>query len=220
MKTLLLKLLMASLFLWTISCGQIELTSVEGMDTSASSALSKVEAAEASVDELIAKHRLLDIGLKKSYAEIIAIIAKTANPFSLARLILDDNTNLEDLIDWVDELVDSINRINSPAVNDQLAEIEALRDAETDPEIKQRYTELLERAEKEHTVTIINTLSLQKSVQSGIRATQKAQEFMISKNIWVAAFFVIFAPDVYGKAIDLEIALEYLDINLEKINKE
>lgn len=219
MKKLVLKLTIISLSLWTISCGQMDLVSIDSIDASGPSSLAKLEATEEGAEQLFKEQRDLNRQLGASYSKVVSAVAQASNPFTLAKLVLSDDTDLEKLFEWADELLDNIEKVRTPLINDKVAAIRALRDAETDPELRARYDAILERMEEEHTVAQVNVESLQRKAQSGIRTTQRAQEWMVSGNIYVTVFFLTFGSDIYSKVVDVEIALNYLDVNLERMKE-
>lgn len=218
MKTLLLKLLMASLFLWTISCGQIELVSMDSMQASGPSALSRLEVVEASATELIEQHKLLNRELGRSYSRVVVAAAKASNPFTLAKLIFSEGSSLEELLGWADTLLDSIRRVNSPLVSDRVTAIRALRDAETDPVLRARYDAILTRVEEEHTVTRVSVVSLQRKVQQGIRNIVRAQDWMF-RSYLSTLYFSTLGSGILDKVLDLDVTLNYLDVNLDRIDR-
>ncbi|MBE8221862.1 MAG: hypothetical protein HAW60_03945 [Bdellovibrionales bacterium] len=214
MKTLLYKLLMSSLFLWTISCGQIELSSVDGIQP-----LSKITQVEKNTEKLINSHKLLNTELARSYSKVISKVSDAANPFTLARLILDNESGLDELFDWADKLLDNLEKVNSPLVNSRADEIRELRDSESDPELRERYDAILERLEEEHSVTRINVSYLQRKVRKGILNLNKAQDWMF-RSFWSTVFFITFGSNIQDKIIDLEVTLNYLDVNLERMDQD
>lgn len=217
MKALFLKLLIASWSLWAISCGQMDLVSTDIIG--GSSSVAKVEQMEAEAEAVIQNQKTLNRNLGKSYSKVVATVSKASNPITLAKLILSEETDIEKLFEWADELLDNIEKVRSPLVNDRVEAIRDLRDAEADLELRSRYDAILNRMQEEHTTTEVNIDSLRRKAQSGIRATRKAQDWMVDGNIGVTFFFLTFGSDIYGKVVDLEIALNYLDVNLSKMEE-
>lgn len=216
MKVFLTKLIIISMSLWTISCGQIDLVSTDFSSRVTPS--EKVEEAERAVEELVSEHQKLNQKLKKSYSKVVSVVSQASHPFALAKFILSDDINLEKLLEWADELLDNINRVNTPLVNGKADQIRALRNAETDADLRARYDAILVRLEEEHTVSSVNVSSLQRKVQSGMRSTQKALDWMVGGNVGRTFFFLIFGSSIYDKVVDLDVTLNYLDINLERMN--
>ncbi|MBE8162697.1 MAG: hypothetical protein HAW63_01765 [Bdellovibrionaceae bacterium] len=214
MKTLFLKLLMASLCLGTVACGQIELMSLDEAGFVASSPEARVKATEASAENFIGAHKLVNKKFGKKQMTLIKSLANSSNPFALAQLILDKKTTLSELLTWADTLINAINAVSSPNTAKKIAEITALRNATTDRDIRRRYTEIIVRMTAASSVTRVNVTSLKRHVEGGIRSTKRAQEFMVGGSIWVTAFFLLFATDIYDKVIDIEITLQYLKENL------
>lgn len=218
MKKVLLKLSLSSLFILTMSCGQLNITYLTQKEIYTAK-LTKFQKAKSEVDEIVLHNKTLNRKLGQSYTKVVSSVARTANPFELAKWALSSDTELVDLFTWADTLLDNIDKINTPLINKKVAEIENLKEAETDEELKKRYDAILSRMKREQKTTEVNVRGLRKLTQRGIRNVERAEKFMVGGNASVAFFFLFFGSEIYSKIVNIEIALTYLDENLLRIEE-
>lgn len=168
--------------------------------------------AESIVQDLKDLQNLL---LRTSEGRFVLKIANFSDEASLAAYLQDSEFNLAEMLTWADRVIEKIHTLNTPIVNEKIAEIEALRDATTDQELIVRYNSIIARMQSNEQKAILDIQLLKTEIK-------KAITNLVATQLWISesAGRRILLQKAYNAAIDTDLSLQRLDLELDRIDED
>lgn len=168
--------------------------------------------AESIVQDLKDLQNLL---LRTSEGRFVLKIANFSDEASLAAYLQDSEFNLAEMLTWADRVIEKIHTLNTPIVNEKIAEIEALRDATTDQELIVRYNSIIARMQSNEQKAILDIQLLKTEIK-------KAITNLVATQLWIneSTGRRILLQKAYNAAIDTDLSLQRLDLELDRIDED
>lgn len=201
-----------SLCFFLLSCGTtITNSSSAPVLTPEPEPISRVEIVEAEeiILDLEGFHNLL---VETSEGRFVLKIANLHNEELLITYLRGSDFDLDEMILWADKVIAATKRLSAPIVNEKIREVKALRDAETDTELRARYNAIILRMESNQRTVKVDVQPLERAVNSALVNLVSVEDWIEDRTGRQLVF-----SDALETAYLAEASLQKLDLELERM---